>query len=385
LSQDKDRKPDLGQHKPMTRIALVGSGKVGATICELLLATGDYDITLLDGAATQLERVPDHPRLVKQCRDVADAGELGEALAGQFAVLCAGPFHLTPVVAEAAKTAGIHYLDLTEDIACTRRVWELAESADSAFIPQCGLAPGFISIVANWLCEKFDTLDSVRMRVGALPRYPTNSLLYNLTWSTEGLINEYCEPCEAIMNGKRITMPPLTQRMYFSLDGTRYESFNTSGGQGSLADSLAGRVNNLSYQTIRYPGHLDIMRTLLLDLKLSERRELLKDIMETAIPATFQDVVLIFATVSGQRDGQLQQETYVNKVYGQAHTAPQRSAIQLTTASGICAMLDLLAEGRLPTRGLVRQEQVALEDFLANRFGRIFTPESARQFAVSEE
>ncbi|MDJ0878140.1 MAG: saccharopine dehydrogenase C-terminal domain-containing protein [Halieaceae bacterium] len=369
----------------MTQIALIGSGKVGATICELLLATGDYDITLLDSAEAQLGRVPDNPRLSKQCLQVADAGVLSEALVGQFAVLSAGPFHITPVVAEAAKAAGVHYLDLTEDIASTRRVWELAEAADSAFIPQCGLAPGFISIVANWLCEKFDTLDTVRMRVGALPRYPTNSLLYNMTWSTEGLINEYCEQCEAIMDGNKITLPALTQRKYFSLDGTRYESFNTSGGQGSLADTLAGRVNNLSYQTIRYPGHLDIMRTLLLDLKLSERRDLLKDIMEYALPTTFQDVVLIFATVSGMRDGQLQQETYVNKVYGQAEEGAQRSAIQLTTAGAICAMLDLLVEGKLPERGLVRQEQVALEDFLANRFGRIFTPESERQYSVTEE
>ena len=143
----------------------------------------------------------------------------------------------------------------------------------------------------------------MRLRVGALPRYPTNSLSYNLTWSTEGLINEYCEQCEAIQDSKRITLPALTQRKHFSLDGTRYESFNTSGGLGSLADTLEGKVNHLSYQTIRYPGHLDVMRTLLHDLRLSERRELLKDILEYAIPTTFQDVVLIIANVSGQRDG----------------------------------------------------------------------------------
>ena len=369
----------------MTRIALVGSGKVGSTVCELLLGSGDYEITLLDASETQLARVAEADRLSKRVMDVSDASALGAAVEGHFAVLCAAPFFLTPVVAEAARAASIHYLDLTEDIASTRRVWELAKDADSVFIPQCGLAPGFISIVANWLCEKFDELDTVRLRVGALPRYPTNSLHYNLTWSTEGLINEYCEQCEAIMDGKPITMPALTQRKVFSLDGTRYESFNTSGGLGSLADTLAGRVNSLSYQTIRYPGHLDIMRTLLHDLRLSQRRDVLKDILEYAIPATFQDVALIFATVSGMRDGQLQQETYVNKVYGRAEEGAQRSAIQLTTASAICVMLDLLVEGKLPAGGLVRQEQVALEDFLANRFGRIFVPESAHDYSFSEE
>jgi saccharopine dehydrogenase-like NADP-dependent oxidoreductase len=367
------------------RIAVVGSGKIGDTICELLLATGDYELTLLDASETNLAAVADHDQLTRQQLDVCDQAALQKAIAGHFAVLCATPFYLTPVVAEAAKATGLHHLDLTEDIACTRKVGELAEGAATAFIPQCGLAPGFISIVAHWLCEKFDELDVVRLRVGALPRYPTNSLSYNLTWSTEGLINEYCEPCDAIMGGQKITLPALTQRRQFSLDGTRYESFNTSGGLGSLADTLAGRVNNLSYQTLRYPGHLDIMRTLLHDLRLTERRELLRDILEYAIPATYQDVALIFATVSGLRDGRLQQETYVNRVYGRTEPGAERSAIQLTTASGICAMLDLLVAGKLSDSGLVRQEQVKLEEFLANRFGAIFSPESGQHHSVIEE
>ena len=106
----------------------------------------------------------------------------------------------------AART-GTHYLDLTEDVATTRKVEQLATNAKSAFIPQCGLAPGFISIVAQDLTKHFDTLDSVRMRVGALPQYPSNALNYNLTWSTDGLINEYIEPCEAIVEGRLISVP----------------------------------------------------------------------------------------------------------------------------------------------------------------------------------
>jgi len=368
----------------MKKIALVGGGKIGETICELLLDSGDYEVSLVDASEEQLDRVADSERLKKIALDVTDSEALGEILADHFAVLCAGPFFLGPTIAKAAKDSGVHYLDLTEDIKNTHRVWELARDAETAFIPQCGLAPGFISIVANWLCEKFDELDTVRMRVGALPRFPTNALLYNLTWSTDGLINEYIEPCESIMDGEHITLPSLTQRKQFSLDGTRYECFNTSGGLGSLAETLAGKVNNLSYQTIRYPGHLDVMRTLLQDLRLSQRRDLLKDILEYAIPATSQDVVLIFATVSGMRDGRLQEETYVNKVYGETEGDNPRAAIQITTASAICAMLDLLREGKLPDKGLVRQEQVRLEDFLANRFGSNFIQDPQQQHSVTE-
>ncbi len=369
----------------MTQIALLGSGKIGSMICELLLASGDFSVTLIDSNQESLDRVQDPTgELTRLCLDVTDEAALGEAIRDHFAVVCACPFYLTHTAAAVARKAGVHYLDLTEDISNTRQVRELAAGADTAFIPQCGLAPGFISIVAHSLCEKFEALESVRLRVGALPRYPTNSLTYNLTWSTDGLINEYCEPCEAIIDGERVTMPAMTQRREFSLEGVRYESFNTSGGVGSLAESLAGRVNNLSYQTIRYPGHWEIMQTLLRDLRLAERRELLKDILEYAVPATHQDVALIFATVSGRRNGQLLQDTYVNRVYSREIGGVKRSAIQITTASAACAMLDLLREGKLPERGLVRQEQVALEDFLANRFGAYFLQDTAPDATPSD-
>ena len=356
----------------MTEIALLGCGKIGAMICQLLLDSGDYTVTAIDSAQSNLDRLNSSAALTRLCLDVSEAAALSDALQGHYAVLSACPFYLTGTIAGAARAAGVHYLDLTEDVQSTRQVRALAEGADTAFIPQCGLAPGFISIVAHSMCSKFDELENVRLRVGALPRYPTNSLTYNLTWSTDGLINEYCEPCQSIMDGELVTMPSLTQRREFSLEGIQYESFNTSGGLGSLAQTLAGKVNNLSYQTVRYPGHWEILQTLLRDLRLAERREVLKDILEYALPAPYLDMVLIFATVSGLRGGQRLQDTYVNKVYGREVGGTERSAIQLTTAAGICAMLDLLQAGELPERGFVRQEQVSLQHFLANRFGRTY-------------
>ena len=161
----------------------------------------------------------------------------------------------------------------------------------------------------------------------------------------------------------------------FSLDGVRYEAFNTSGGLGTLCETLAGEVRSLNYKTIRYPGHCDLMRVLLNDLQLRRRREVLKDILEKAVPATLQDVVIVFVTVTGERGGRRVQETYARKIYGQTVAGVERTAIQVTTAAGICAMLDLLVEGRLPAAGFRRQEEVALPDILANRFGRIYAGE----------
>lgn len=356
----------------MKDILIVGGGKIGHVAAELLADTGDYRVTLADRSSTALDGVAHGPRLQPLLLDVADPAALRQAMGGRFAVLSAAPFHLTVAIAEAARASGTHYLDLTEDVASTRRIRELARGADTVFIPQCGLAPGFISIVAADLARRFDKLDSVRMRVGALPAYPSNALNYNLTWSTEGVINEYIEPCEAIVEGRRTEVPALEEREEFALDGVQYEAFNTSGGLGTLAETLEGKVRTLNYRTIRYPGHASIMKALLHDLRLRERRELLKDILENAVPATMQDVVVIFVTVSGWRDGRLMQDTYARKIYAQVQAGKLRSGIQVTTAGSACAMLDLLAQGRLPPRGFVRQEDVALADFLANRFGRVY-------------
>jgi saccharopine dehydrogenase-like NADP-dependent oxidoreductase len=210
------------------------------------------------------------------------------------------------------------------------------------------------------------------MRVGALPAYPSNALNYNLTWSTEGVINEYCEPCEAIVNGRITEVPALEEREEFSLDGVLYEAFNTSGGLGTLCETLTGKVRTLNYRTIRYPGHAAIMKALLHDLRLRDRRDVLKDILENSLPATMQDVVIVFVTVAGLRDGRLQQDTYARKIYSHVLAGRMRSAIQITTASSLCAMLDLLASGRLPQSGFVRQEDVRLADFMANRFGQVY-------------
>ena len=210
------------------------------------------------------------------------------------------------------------------------------------------------------------------MRVGALPEFPSNALNYNLTWSTDGVINEYCEPCEAIVNGQLRETQPLEELEEFSLDGILYEAFNTSGGLGTLCETLAGKVRNLNYRTIRYPGHAAIMKALLNDLRLRDRRELLKDILENAVPITLQDVVIVFVTVSGMRAGQLMQETYANKIYAAPMGGRVRSAIQITTAGGICAVLDMLSAGEIPQSGLIRQEEIGLKAFLANRFGKVY-------------
>jgi saccharopine dehydrogenase-like NADP-dependent oxidoreductase len=366
----------------MHRVLIAGAGHIGSLAAELLAATGDYRVTVVDRDELALARLREISRVETLRVSVTDHEVMVAALRGSFAVLSAAPYAVTGAVAKAAHAAGVHYLDLTEDVATTRLVRSLAADATHALIPQCGLAPGFISIVGMELARRFETLGTLRLRVGALPQFPSNALGYNLTWSTAGVINEYCQPCEAIIDGARVMVPPLEQLEHFALEGVQYEAFNTSGGLGTLCDTLAGQVRELNYRTIRYPGHRDAMKLLLHDLRLAERPEVLAELLENALPETRQDVVVIFATATGRRSGRSMQESFAHRVHPTVLAGREWTAIQTTTASSACAVLDLLAEGRLPVRGFVRQEDIRLADFLANRFGRVYAKEGGTSDAA---
>jgi len=363
------------------RIALLGAGHIGQTIARLLVDTGDYQVTVFDRQPAALARITAagaHPALHTRVVDTDDAPALLAALrdgpGGQRhdTIVNALPYHLAITAATLAREAGCHYFDLTEDVAATRAIQRLADGAPTAFMPQCGLAPGFIGIVAHHLAQGFEALHDVKMRVGALPAFPTNALKYNLTWSVDGLINEYCHPCEAIRDGQRLEVLALEGLEHFSLDGTEYEAFNTSGGLGTLCETLAGRVRTLDYKSVRYPGHQALMKMLLEDLQLKDDQDTLKAILRRSVPGTMQDVVLVFVTVSGLRGGQLVQEVFARKIFADRSDSAPLSAIQITTAAGLCAAVDLFRNGALPACGFIRQEQVELPAFLANRFGRAY-------------
>ncbi len=364
------------------RVLLLGAGKIGRMIARLLMDSGDYSVLVGDHSPALLERIVRQSGAEATLLDARSATELTGAMQNVDAVISALSFHHNPTVARAALAARISYFDLTEDVATSDEVAQIAKDAADGqiFMPQCGLAPGFISIVANHLIKWFDRVNTVSMRVGALPQFPTGSLKYNLTWSTDGLINEYCNPCEAIHIGRRVELLPLEGLESFSLDGVRYEAFNTSGGLGTLCDTLAGRVRELNYKTVRDVGHRDQMMLLVNELRMSEHRDDLKTILERAVPLTFQDVVVTFCTVTGWRRNLLVQKSDARKIYHRMIGDETWSAIQITTAAGICAVLDLHLAGRLPRRGLVLQEQVDFDQFIDNRFGQHYECHATSQF-----
>ena len=358
----------------MHRVLVLGAGKIGALISGLLADAGDYQVQLADvsvDTARAVVRAHGKRNLIAQEVDASDPANLAKHVADHpcDAVISSLPFYCNPGVAWVARDAGLHYFDLTEDVEVTRAVRATAEGASTAFVPQCGLAPGFISIAANELVSHFDELRSIRMRVGALPQHPNNVLKYSLTWSTEGLINEYGNPCFAIADRRLVEAAPLEGLEEIEIDGTLYEAFNTSGGLGSLGETYGERCEQMNYKTIRYPGHCEQMRLLMNDLKLNHDRATLKRILENAVPQTLQDVVIVYVAVSGRQDGELREENYVNKIYPREILGRLWSAIQVTTASGITAVVDLVLSRPESYRGFVRQEQFRLPEVLANRFG----------------
>lgn len=350
-------------------IAVIGGGKIGALVLAHLQTA--YPIVLYDqdperSPATEFAKAP------TQQLDVNDAPALRSALTGKTLVVNCCPHFCNVAIATAAREADISYIDLSEDVASGDRIEQLAAGASGYFVPRCGIAPGFIQIVAAHIMSEYESIESVQLRVGALPENPTNALKYNLTWSTDGLINEYGNPCEAIVEGELKKLEPLEGYERIMADGVEYEAFNTSGGLGTLAHTALGKVDNLNYKTMRYLGHRDLMKFLLFDLKLNEYRAILKRILESAVPTTDQDKVVVLVTVVGTRKGMLAQHTYTKTFHHGDRYGSHWTAIQLTTASSAAAVAELIMTKELPHTGHVRQEEIDFDTFCSTQFGKLF-------------
>ena len=360
----------------INRVAIFGAGKIGALISCLLAQTKDYQLYLVDIQPynPQSSKTLDmFPEIQAVTLDINDGARLKTFLQQQQpqVILSCLPYFCNVVVATAAHAQQIHYFDLTEDTSVTAAIKELSVNTQSAFVPQCGLAPGYVGMIAYDLMQRFDKINHVKLRAGALPQYSSNALQYALTWSTEGLINEYANVSYGIEQSKATEFEPLQGLEAVQIDGLSYEAFHTSGGLGSLAALYGDQVCGMDYKTLRYPGHCEKMRVLMQDLQLNENRDLLKKILERVIPRTFDDVVIVYITVTGYQAGIYTEESYVNKIYPKIIAEQRWSAIQIATAGGICGVLDYLIQHEKLVPGFVYQEQVPLAAFVCNRFGRL--------------
>jgi saccharopine dehydrogenase-like NADP-dependent oxidoreductase len=341
-------------------IGIIGAGNIGETIYKLLKLKFD-DVSIADARPN-----PALPNC--QILDAKNSDELHSFIQNKSIIINAGPYFLNKIIALECAKSKVPYFDLSEDVSATKYAKTLAKESDSFFMPQCGLAPGAINIIAANLANEFDSVRDMQLRVGALPLYPNNRMKYYLSWSTDGLINEYLNEAQAIVDGKLITIPPLAGLEHLILDGIEYEAFSTSGGIGTMTSTWLGKVKNLSYKTMRYPGHRDLMKFLFDDLNLRNNRKVLTEIFNQEVPQTTQDVIVIYVNIVGYLNGKLVQKGYTKKIYGN----DEFSAIQLSTASGVCSVINLFLNGNLPQTGFVCQEDVSLDNFVSNSYGSIY-------------
>ncbi len=351
----------------MEKIAVLGLGKVGALAAQLLHDSGfqvtGYDIRRPRGTL---------PVEVKDV-DLNDPSSLADIFRVSEAVLSCLPYQLNVTVAKVAHAAGIHYFDLTEDVPTTKAIIELAETAKGVMAPQCGLAPGFVGVVGASQISEFDTCRSCRMRVGALPQHPTGLMGYAFNWSPDGVVNEYLNDCEVIEEGERKWVSPMEWHESIYIDGVKLEAFTTSGGLGTMCDTYHGKVANIDYKSMRYPGHMQLMNFFFHELLMRERRDEAGAILVHAKPPVNDDIVYIHVSSEGWINDRLMRKEFVNAYRPIELAGTTRTAIAWTTSASVVAVIEMVRDDKLPARGFIHQEDIPLAAFLQTRTGSLYS------------
>lgn len=327
----------------MKKLAILGLGHIGSHVYHTLKGDATFEVHGFD---------------LSTGHDLRDQDELHRIISGVDGVLASTPYYLNCGIAAACAESSVDYFDLTESLEVRDFVATLDGGA--CFVTQCGLAPGMVGIIAadlaRGLLDNGCTVEDISVRVGALPTTPSNPLGYYRTWNTEGLINEYIHPCPGIKDGALHNYQPVEDIEVVHFNGKTLEAANTSGGSGSLPSTFNGTAKNLTYKTLRYPGHWSHIQFLKRDLGLKENFQTFVDLFNRNIPQTTKDVVYIYISATGKRlDGTLEVREYNKEI---THSSGA-TAIQIATAYGAMAVLDCWCKGGLNGRsGWISQESL---------------------------
>ncbi len=371
------------------KLVILGAGKMAHAIAHDLLTHDDVtELWLADvrqDAAQSLAKTLDDPRVRTAALDVNDAAGLARLLQGARCTVGSTTYKHNLQLTKACIAAKSSFCDLGGNVGVVQAQKALSAEAEAAgvtVIPDCGLAPGMVNVLAYHWAQRFDRVDSVKIRVGGLPQKPQNDLRYALVFSVEGLINEYVEDAEVVRRGKKVLVPSLSgvEPLRFPKPFGELEAFYTSGGASSLPDLLGGKVRELDYKTIRYPGHAAQMK-LLMDLglmsstpwelgeqKLAPRR-VLAEALSRYLPSGVPDAVLVRIEIAGKQGKQKRRVTWdcVDKLDKKTGL----SAMQRTTGFPVAIIAHMLASGQIAKRGVHAQELAvpaeAFEKALAQR------------------
>ncbi len=284
------------------------------------------------------------------------------------------PGSQAPRLAKLAKDYKLHYANLTEYVAETEEIMALAKEAETGFILQTGLAPGYIDLLAHDLFKDFCTdfkvtsVNKLEFKVGALTKNAIPPHYYGFTWSPVGVATEYLKDAVVLRDFKKTQLPALSERQTIIIEGTTYEDDLTSGGAADLPEALAGKVCSLDYKTLRFPGHYGWIQDQL--SQLSDSKNIIKDLqhnMETHIPHIEEDQIILYAAVEGlDSEGTLRRREIAKRILPQMVGNHQLRAIQTTTAAPLVQSAQLLLENK--SKGVILQSQIETKAFLNGNY-----------------
>ena len=360
----------------MAKIAIVGAGRVGTATAKILLTVTDHEVALIDSseaaltdayvACSELERpqyqTAIHPSVPVETY-VAFGKDQLEATLRSFdpaVIVCSTPFSVNVLIAEIANRLGAHYVDFTEDNAVTAAINELGVSRKT-FVSQTGLAPGLVNYIGLSLFDELGDPLSLDLRVGALPQVSFGPGHYAITWSPEGLINEYLKPALRKVQGSFEEVPPLDDHEDVIINGLQYEAFTTAGGVGRL--DAYDHIPTVEYKTLRYPGHLAFLQKML--GKVQNDFDDAVELARQTFVTTRDDVVVLVAhavDVNG-KSASAGMHFYPCEELG-------LTALELTTAGIGVAIIELLVAGELPA-GALNCSQIPFEKLMRTNGARL--------------
>ncbi|WP_340063623.1 saccharopine dehydrogenase family protein [Ascidiimonas aurantiaca] len=284
------------------------------------------------------------------------------------------PGSLAPQIAQYAKEYDLHYANLTEYVDETNQILALAKDAETGFVLQTGLAPGYINVLAHKMfqdfCDDFkvNKVDYLGLKVGALTNHAASPHFYGFTWSPVGVATEYVKDTLALRNFQKTTLPSLSQRTHLIINGVAYEDDLTSGGAADLPDALAGKVRTLDYKTLRHPGHYEWVANQIKGISPKEDViTALQHVMEEKIPHVEDDQIILYAAVEGKdSSGVLRKREVSKQIFPQLIGRYRLRAIQATTAVPLIQSAQLLLESNL--KGVVLQSKIDPDTFLKGDF-----------------
>ncbi|MEP3836758.1 MAG: saccharopine dehydrogenase C-terminal domain-containing protein [Algibacter sp.] len=317
----------------------------------------------------------------KPCKVIAfhlDSVNISDATKTIFkngdALLDCLPGSLAPTMAKLANDNNLHYANLTEYVAETNQIIDLAKNAKTGFVLQTGLAPGYIDVLAHYMFQEFckqhqvDRVDKLELKVGALTHHAIAPHFYGFTWSPIGVATEYLKDCIVIRDYKKKSRPALSERSRIIINGITYEDDITSGGAADLPDALSDKVKHLDYKTLRHPGHYAWIENQLKGLKATNNPiAKLQEIMLNNIPNIEDDQIIIYAAVEGKdTKGILRRQEIANHIKPQQIGKHTLRAIQTTTAAPLVQAIQWLLETK--PKGVILQSQLDTKRFLNGTF-----------------